>query len=122
MGGAAGIRPVPCVDLRCDGGRTNHARKDRDDPVPCNACTAFAVVAAVEGTYNKSQPNPVAGLDLDEKKLFLSSATVPSGGCGTSHWWPKYALEVCQRDGLAWKVTRLASSRLAGSQASWIAA
>ena len=99
-----GIRAGTCVDLRCDSGKNQITPvKNQDDPVPCNACTAFAVVAAVEGTFNKSQANPVAGLDLDEKKLFGSSATVASGGCGTSHWWPKYALEVCKRDGVAWE-------------------
>jgi C1A family cysteine protease len=91
-----------CYDLRCVGGKNYITPvKDQDDPAPCNACTAFAVVATVEGTYNKFQSQPVAGLDFDEMKLFLSQqATPPSGGCATTHWWPKYALDVCKNYGL----------------------
>jgi hypothetical protein len=93
-----------CHDLRCVNGKNYITPvKDQDDPAPCNACTAFAVVAMVEGTYNKSQPQPVAGLDLDEMKLFNANTTPPSGGCATSHWWPKYALQVCKDNGLYWE-------------------
>jgi hypothetical protein len=93
-----------CYDLRCDNNKNYITSvKNQDDPIPCNACTAFAVVAMVEGTYNKSQGGPVAGLDLDEMKLFLSGGTHPSGGCGTTHWWPKYALDRCKATGLEWQ-------------------
>jgi len=108
-------RAGTCVDLRCDNGKNQITPvKDQDDPIPCNACTAFAVVAAVEGTYNKSQAQPVPGLDLDEKRLFNSSYSQPSGGCGTSHWWPKYALTACQHDGLAWESDPTRVVRIAG--------
>ena len=74
--------------------------KDQDSPVTCNACTAFAVVAAVEATYNKKNSLPGSnGPDLNELDLF-NNPTFPSGGCATTHWWPKDALNYCQNPGL----------------------
>jgi hypothetical protein len=76
--------------------------KDQDSPITCNACTAFAVVASVEGTYNKkNNSSGNQGPDLDEMDLFNNAGT--SGGCATSHWWPKLALDYCQTQGLKWQ-------------------
>jgi hypothetical protein len=80
--------------------------ENQDDPVECNACTAFAVVATVEGTFNKKNRltgNPATlGPDLDEMELFTKPAP-PLGGCKTSHWWPKHALARGLVLGLAWE-------------------
>src|SRR5215472_1606039 len=78
--------------------------KDQDDPVGGNSCTAYAVVATVEGTYNKKHSGSgLAGPDLDEMDLFTNATPAPKGGCATDHWWPKYALEYCRNRGLAWE-------------------
>jgi papain like protease len=75
--------------------------KDQDDPLPCNACTAFAVVATVEGTYNKQKGlSGSAGPDMDEMDLFTKATPGPIGGCATSHWWPREALTYCETTGL----------------------
>ena len=96
-------------DLRNDNGKNYITSvKDQDQPNACNACTAFAVVATVEGTFNKkNQQMGSQGPDFDEMALFLAPVSGPgdvaSGGCGTSHWWPKYALARCQSTGLQWQ-------------------
>jgi hypothetical protein len=98
----------PPFDLRNDNG-TNYISpvKDQDNPLPCNACTAFAVAAAVEGTSNKKNQRPATqGPDLNEMELFLrptdptDANDADSGGCGTSHWWPKHALARCKSKGV----------------------
>jgi hypothetical protein len=94
--------PPPDHDLRKGVGYITSV-KDQDYPVTCNACTAFAVVAAVEGTYNKAGGFPgTQGPDLDELDLFHNAG---SGGCATTHWWPKYALDYCQSNGLKWEAS-----------------
>jgi len=103
--------PSDSYDLRNDNNKNYiTAVKDQEDPLPCNACTAFAVAAAVEGTYNKKcqrTGNPATlGPNLDEMELFLRAPDpndpndVASGGCGTSHWWPKHALARCKSKGI----------------------
>jgi len=73
------------------------------DQGTCNACTAFAIVATVEATFNKKHgQNGAQGPDLDELELF-SQPTSPHGGCNTSHWWPRDALLRCQSRSLAWE-------------------
>ena len=97
-----GAPPPPDFDLRTTNPDFITSVKDQDSPITCNSCTAFAVVATVEGTYNKK--NNAAGSlgpDLDEMDLFNNAGT--SGGCATSHWWPKLALDYCQTQGLKWQ-------------------
>lgn len=96
------VNPPPSTyDLRTDGFITSV--KNQDLPTECNSCTAFAIVAMVEGAYNKKNNlSGTNGPDLDEMGLFTQPAP-PPGGCQTSHWWPKYALERCKTDGLAWQ-------------------
>lgn len=78
------------------------AVKDQDHPNPCNACTAYAVVAAVEAAYNKAKNQQGSqGPDLDEMDLFSNPG--PQGGCAATHWWPKAALNYCQTPGLKWQ-------------------
>jgi hypothetical protein len=97
--------PPRSYDLRDDNDKNYiTAIKDQEDPLPCNACTAFAIAAAIEGTFNKKNQltgSPgTLGPNLDEMELFLRPSSgaddVASGGCGTSHWWPKYALARCK--------------------------
>lgn len=70
---------------------------NQDDPVQCNACTAFAVAATVEGAYNKKHLGGSVG-NLDAKKLFSEAG--PRRGCQASHWWPVGALEWSEESGL----------------------
>jgi len=67
----------------------------------CNACTAFAVVAAIETTYYRKFP-PAAGADilnLSEGQLFFAAG--PKAACNATHWWPEDALAYCLKVGLA---------------------
>jgi hypothetical protein len=118
---AAGIFPTPTLaakakqkgralpramaagcNLRTDGFVTSV--KNQNDPNDCNSCTAFAVVATVECTYNKRNNLPGAqGPDLDEKDLFTQALPGPVDGCATTHWWPKFALAYCLATGLKWE-------------------
>jgi len=68
----------------------------------CNACTAFAVVAAIEGTYNKWKNLPgdaSEAINLSEGQLFFAAG--PKDKCVTTHWWPEDALAYCANVGLA---------------------
>jgi Papain family cysteine protease len=94
--------PPPSYDPRSQSVNYLTSVKNQDSPSPCNACTAFAVVATVEATFNKSKNKSGAkGPDLDELDLFSNPG--PPGGCGTTHWWPKEALSYCQTTGLKWE-------------------
>jgi len=66
----------------------------------CNACTAFAIVAMVEGTYNmKNFPHlGDQGLNFSEGQLFFAAG--PQDKCSTTHWWPEDALAYCAQVGL----------------------
>jgi hypothetical protein len=66
----------------------------------CNACTAFAVVAAIEGAYNRTKnPNDDdKGLNLSEGQLFFAAG--PRAKCSATHWWPEDALAYCTQVGL----------------------
>jgi hypothetical protein len=66
----------------------------------CNACTAFAVVAMIEGAYNrKSNPQEGdKGINLSEGQLFFAAG--PRDKCAATHWWPEDALAYCAQVGL----------------------
>jgi C1A family cysteine protease len=64
----------------------------------CNACTAFAVVAAIEATYNRKNGVSADPLNLSEGQLFFAAG--PKAACEATHWWPEDALRYCRDVGL----------------------
>jgi C1A family cysteine protease len=66
------------------------------DQGECNSCTAFAVVAAIEGAisikHNVNNPT----LHLSEDQLFECAGP----GCDTNAWYPDQALLHCQSTGI----------------------
>jgi C1A family cysteine protease len=64
----------------------------------CNACTAFAVVAAIEATYNRKYGVSADTLNLSEGQLFFAAG--PKAACEATHWWPEDALRYCRDVGL----------------------
>jgi C1A family cysteine protease len=92
-------------DLRSVGNPPNNyitAVQDQDAYGPCNSCTAFAVVAAVEGSYNFQknmpiQPNATTP-GFSEAELFFCANVL--GACGCTAWYPEDALPICISQGL----------------------
>jgi C1A family cysteine protease len=105
-GEALAAPPPPKVDLRKFDLDATHTGIDYTTPVKnqntCNACTAFAVVAAIEATYNRKK-YPTEGdkesINLSEGQLFFAAG--PKDKCATTHWWPESALAYCLQVGLA---------------------
>jgi Papain family cysteine protease len=66
----------------------------------CNSCTAFAVVATIEGSYNwqKQQPIGANTPGFSEAQLFFCGA--PPGGCSCHAWYPEQALRFCFSPGV----------------------
>jgi len=98
---APGVR----VDLRAFPDPTNSSNivnyiTSVKDQSGCNSCTAFAVVAMIEGTYNVkyNQSAGDQGLNLSEGQLFFAAG--PKDKCSTTHWWPADALAYCAQVGL----------------------
>src|SRR5262245_19672184 len=66
---------------------------------PCNSCTAYAVTATFEGTYNKA--NSLTGSNRIVFNAFrMFNDAGPDEKCNTSHWWPENALEYCRVTGI----------------------
>ena len=84
-------------DLRNVGGKNYITSvKNQDSYGPCNSCTAFAVVAALEGSYNWQKNQPITGADMpgfSEAQLFFCNG--PPGGCNGRAWFPEDALSFC---------------------------
>jgi C1A family cysteine protease len=76
--------------------------RNQDQYSPCNSCTAFAIIATIEGsfTWQKQQPittsNP--GPAYSEGQLFFCSG--PPDGCVASAWYPEDALGYCVERGV----------------------
>jgi len=90
-------------DLRNEKGTGNNYITAIDNQGSCNACTAFAVAATVEGSYNKKNnifgPPDKVGPDVDPWDIFFNAPTSPKD-CRASHWWPEGALDYAMQTGL----------------------
>jgi hypothetical protein len=94
--------PPPKWDLRNDTDTGKNYISTPQDQLMCHSCTAFGVVATIEGTYNKVNNIDISAanaLALSEAQLFFCGG--PALRCGTSHWWPEDALIYCAQFGLA---------------------
>jgi len=102
IGSARAAGPPPKWDLRKDAVTGKNYISTPQDQLTCHSCTAFGVVAAIEGTYNKLNKIDVSAsnaLGLSEAQLFFCGG--PALRCDTTHWWPEDALVYCARFGLA---------------------
>ena len=77
-------------------GGTNYITEVRDQGI-CNACTAYAVIAAIEGAISVKTNTPNPQLHLSEEQLFSCAGP----GCDTNAWYPADALAYCQNFGVA---------------------
>jgi len=95
--------PPPSFDLRKATNGANYITSVKDQGL-CHTCTAFGVVATIEGAYHWqkkkaiTQANPE--LDLSENDLFYSNAPPLPRPCDVDHWWPRYALDYCKATGV----------------------
>src|SRR3954463_9526882 len=89
----AAILPAS-YDLRHVGGK--NFITDVRDQGDCNSCTAFAVVAAIEGAINIKQNVSNPSLHLSEDQLFNCAGP----GCDTNAWYPEEALTHCRDFGI----------------------
>jgi Papain family cysteine protease len=84
-------------DLRNVGGNNYITSvKNQDSYGPCNSCTAFAVIAALEGSYSWQKNQPVTDPNkpgFSEAQLFFCNG--PRGGCSCRAWYPEDALQAC---------------------------
>jgi C1A family cysteine protease len=74
---------------------SNYITEVRDQGT-CNACTAFATIAAIEGAISIKTNTSNPQLHLSEAQLFDCAGP----GCDTNAWYPKGALEYCQNHGI----------------------
>jgi hypothetical protein len=96
------LPPSNVFDLRGRvGPNTNNYISSVKDQGVCNSCTAFAVIAAIEGSYSfqKHQPitNPSNEPAFSESRLFFCNV---SDGCGVTAWFPEDALDACLNTGV----------------------
>jgi Papain family cysteine protease len=72
------------------------------DQGACHSCTAFGVIATIEGSHHWQKNLPISaanpGLNLSEADLFNAPPIL--GNCNIDHWWPRGALEHCQNNGV----------------------
>jgi len=89
--------PPDAFDLR-----TNKYITSIKDQHTCHSCTAFGVVATIEGSYHWQKNLPISTtkpeLDLSEEELFKAPPVL--GNCNIDHWWPRGALDYCINNGV----------------------
>ena|ERR1700722_1333233 len=95
------LTPSNVYDLRGRVGpnSTNYISSVKDQG-NCNSCTAFAVIAALEGSYSFQKNQPVTSNfepAFSESQLFFCN--VPKG-CDVTAWFPEDALNACLRTGV----------------------
>jgi hypothetical protein len=85
-------------DLRNVGGK-NYITSVKDQGY-CNSCTAFAVVATIEGSSNFQKSHSTSGdtPGYSEAQLFFCGG--PPGGCSCHAWYPEQALRFCFSPGV----------------------
>jgi C1A family cysteine protease len=82
-------------DLRSVNGQ-NYITEVRDQK-ECNSCTAYAVVAAIEGAISIKNGVVNPTIHLSENQLFFCGG---SNGCDTNAWYPEGALKYCKDTGI----------------------
>jgi C1A family cysteine protease len=94
---AASPTPPPRYDLRAvPVSGSNYITEVRDQG-ECNSCTAFAVIAAIEGAISVKQDISNPTIHLSEEQLFSCAGP----GCDTNAWYPDEALRYCKNTGVA---------------------
>lgn len=85
---------------------------DPRDQGACNSCTAHAVVATMEATYNVKNGFKQPATRKHFSVAQLSFCPGAPYQCNTTHWWPYEALLYCKAMGLVdealWKYTSIA--------------
>jgi hypothetical protein len=102
---AAAPPPLPtAVDLRAKNG--NKYITSVKDQGACHSCTAFGVIATIEGSYHLQKHKPIGAanpeLNLSEADLFAKAPPLPRD-CNIDHWWPRTALDYCIATGVPQK-------------------
>ncbi len=91
---AAAAAPPPAKDWRSVGGQ--HYVTPVRNQGACNACVAFASIAAFETTAQIARKNPQPPVDLSEADLwFCWGPAHGAGSCPNGLWWPTLALDGC---------------------------
>src|SRR5262245_47369379 len=89
------LLPGPDVDISSAG-----YMNDPRDQGACNSCTAHAVTATIEATYNVKNGFK---LPTTRKRFSVAQLSFCPGApyqCNTTHWWPYEALQYCKTMGL----------------------
>ena len=90
------------VDLRAKNG--NRYITSVKNQGACHSCTAFGVIATIEGSYHLQKQKPIGTanpeLNLSEADLFTSKAPPLPRNCNIDHWWPRNALDYCITTGV----------------------
>jgi C1A family cysteine protease len=94
------VGPPDAFDLRARLGM-NYITSIKDQG-SCHSCTAFGVLATIEGSHHWQKNLPIGGsnqeLNLSEDDLFNNGT--PAGNCNIDHWWPRTALDYCTFPGV----------------------